>query len=202
LNRVKTQALKFLPGTSLTYCNTGYLLLGMVIEKVSGLDYASFLNQSILTPLRLSDTGLDVRSNILPERASGYWVKNGKLENAEYIDASVPYAAGGLYSTVRDLYQWNEALATGRLLSADSRQQMFTMYPETMLTYGAHYGYGVAITERFGQPLYFHGGGINGFATAIQRYPKSKVCVVVLSNDEEVKSWDIATSLAGLLLDK
>jgi D-alanyl-D-alanine carboxypeptidase len=201
LSLVRSQPLIFAPGTKLVYCNTGYLLLGMIIERASGSDYASFLKQSIFTPLLLNDTGYDMRSQILPGRASGYRVKDGRLENAGYVDASVPFAAGGIYSTVRDLYQWNEALATGRLLSAESRRQMFTTYPEAA-GYGAHYGYGVVITEKFGQPLYYHGGGINGFASAIQRYPKSNVCVVVLSNEEEIKSWDVATSLAGLLLEK
>jgi Beta-lactamase len=79
---------------------------------------------------------------------------------------------------------------------------MFAIYPGTAFSHDAHYSYGVAITEKFGQLLYFHGGGISGFATAIQRYPKSNICVVVLSNDEDVKSLDIATILAGLLLDK
>jgi D-alanyl-D-alanine carboxypeptidase len=201
LNLVKSQPLSFAPGTNMAYCNTGYLLLGMIIEKASGLDYASFLRQSIFTPLRLSDTGYDVRSDILTGRANGYWVKNGKLENAGYVDASVPFAAGGIYSSVGDLYRWSEALATGRLLSDDSSRQMFSIYPEAAGD-GAHYGYGVVIAERFGQTLYYHGGGINGFTSAIQRYPKSNICVVVLSNEEEIKSWDVATSLAGLLLGK
>jgi D-alanyl-D-alanine carboxypeptidase len=201
LNLVRRQPLNFAPGTKLVYCNTGYLLLGMVIEKASGSDYASFLKQSIFAPLSMNDTGYDARSNILRARASGYRVRDGRPENASYVDASVPFAAGGLYSTVRDLYRWNEALAAGRLLSADSRRQMFTIYPETA-AYGAHYGYGVVISEKFGQPLYYHGGGISGFASAIERYPESNVCVVVLSNEEEIKSWDVATSLAGLLLDK
>jgi CubicO group peptidase (beta-lactamase class C family) len=173
----------------------------MVVEKASGSDYASFLQQNIFTPLKLNDTGYDVRSNILPGRANGYRFKNGKLENAAYVDVSIPFAAGGIYSTVRDLYEWSEAVATGRFLSDDSRRRMFTIYPEAA-NYGAHYGYGVVIAEKFGQPLYYHGGGINGFTSAIQRYPKSNVCVVVLSNQDEIKSWDVASSLAGLLLEK
>ena len=201
LSLVKRQPLSFAPGTKMVYCNTGYLLLGAAVEKASGSDYATFLKRSIFTPLQLNDTGYDVRADILPGRASGYRVKDGKPENAGYVDASIPFAAGGLYSTVRDLYRWNEALANGRLLSADSRRQMFTIYPETA-AFGAHYGYGVVISEKFGQTLYYHGGGISGFASAIQRYPKSNVCVVVLSNEEEIKSWDVATSLAALLLDK
>ena len=151
--------------------------------------------------MQLKNTGYDLRSDILPKRASGYWTRNGRLENAGYVDASIPYAAGGLYSTVGDLYRWNEALATGRLLSAESRRAMFTPYPEAERS-GMHYGYGVVIAEKFGQPRYYHGGGIQGFAADIERYPKSNICVVVLSNVDEVKSWELAISLAGLLLSK
>ena len=201
IDLVRQQPMLFSPGTKFHYCNTGYLLLGMIIEKVSGLDYGAFLNRNIFVPLQLNNTGYDSRANILPERASGYWMRNGRVENAGYVDVSIPYAAGGLYSTVSDLFRWNEALATGRLLSVESQRAMFTPYPEAVLS-GMHYGYGVVITERLGQPRYYHGGGIQGFATAIERYPKSNVCVVVLSNEEEVKSWELATSLADLLLSK
>jgi CubicO group peptidase (beta-lactamase class C family) len=201
LDLAERQPMNFAPGTQLRYCNTGYILLGLIIEKASGMDYASFLKQAIFTPLQMNDTGYDVRANILPQRAGGYRVRNGKPENAVYVDSSIPFAAGGLYSTVRDLYRWNEALATGRFLSDGSRRAMFAVYPETS-AYGAYYGYGVVISEKFGQPLYYHGGGIYGFTSAIQRYPRSNVCVVVLSNEDDVKSWDIATDLAGLLLEK
>ena len=201
VNLVKQQPLKFSPGTKLVYCNTGYLLLGMIVEKVSGLDYATFLKRNIFIPLQLNQTGYDIRADILPERASGYWMRNGRVENAGYVDASIPFAAGGLYSTVGDLYKWNEALATGRLLSVESRRAMFTPYPETELS-GMHYGYGIVIAEKFGQPRYYHGGGIQGFASAIERYPRSNICVVVFSNEEETKSWELSASLAGLLVNK
>jgi CubicO group peptidase (beta-lactamase class C family) len=199
LNLVREKPLNFAPGEKMSYSNTGYVLLGMVIEKVSSLDYASFLRENIFAPLQMNDTGYDLRAAILSERASGYWVKQGKPENAGYVDASIPFAAGGLYSTVRDLYRWNEALVAGRFLSAESRKAMFAVYPESA-GYGAHYGYGVVISEKFGQPLYYHGGGIQGFTSAIQRYPRANLCIVVLANEDEVKSWDIASSLAGLLL--
>lgn len=198
---VKQQPLRFSPGTKLLYSNTGYLLLGMIIEKVSRQDYPTFLKQNIFIPLQLNQTGYDFRADILPERASGYRIRNGRVENAGYVDASIPFAAGGLYSTVSDLYKWNEALATGRLLSVESRRAMFTPYPEAELS-GMHYGYGIVIAEKFGELRYYHGGGIQGFASAIERYPKSNICVVVLSNEEEVKSWELSVSLAGLLLAK
>lgn len=201
LNLVRNLPMYFTPGTKMTYSNTGYVLLGMVIEKASGANYSSFLRQNIFLPLQLNATGYDERSLILLERAGGYWIKDSNPENAGYVDASVPFAAGSLYSTVQDLYQWNEALAAGRLLSTHSRQKMFAIYPEAA-GYGAHYGYGIVISEKFGQRLFYHGGGIQGFASAIQRYPASNLCVVVLSNEDSIKSWDVATSLAGLLIDK
>jgi len=200
INLVKQQPMIFTPGTKLIYCNTGYLLLGMIIEKVSGLDYSMFLDRNIFVPLQLKNTGYDIRANILPGRASGYWMRNGRMENAGYVDASIPFAAGGLYSTVGDLYKWNEALANGSLLSDESRRAMFTPYPEAELS-GMHYGYGVVISEKFGQLRYSHGGGIQGFASAIERYPRANICVVILANEDEVKSWELAGSLAGLLLN-
>jgi D-alanyl-D-alanine carboxypeptidase len=196
---VKSKPLQFTPGSKLAYCNTGYVLLGMVIEKVSGQSYSTFLKEKIFTSLHLKDTGYDEATAVISERASGYQFKDGSIVNAKYLDMTVPYSAGGLYSTVNDLFRWNEALAGSGFLSLSSQKQMFTVYPEAS-GYGAHYGYGVVISEKFGQPLYYHGGGGNGFATAIQRYPKGNICIIVLSNLESIKSWDIATEMAELLL--
>jgi D-alanyl-D-alanine carboxypeptidase len=196
---VKSKPLQFTPGSKLAYSNTGYVLLGMIIEKVSGQSYSAFLKERIFASLHLNDTGYDEATTVIPERASGYQFKDGSILNAKYLDMTVPYAAGGLYSTVNDLFKWNEALAGEKFLSATSQKQMFAIYPEAS-GYGAHYGYGIVISEKFGQPLYYHGGGGNGFATAIQRYPKENICIVVLSNLESVKSWDVATEVAEVVL--
>jgi D-alanyl-D-alanine carboxypeptidase len=191
-----TKPLEFKPGTQLRYTNTGYVLLGMVIEKVSGASFADFLQQNIFTPLEMTNSGYDNAATILKERASGYMVKDGHLRNADFIDMSIPYAAGSLYSTVEDLYRWNEALAGKKLLPDASLQQMFSVYPETLLQ-GMHYGYGVVIAQRFGRLLYHHGGGVNGFETVIQRYPKERICIIVLENLDPSEPWTVADHIAS-----
>jgi CubicO group peptidase (beta-lactamase class C family) len=200
---VADKPLDFKPGTNWKYSNTGYVLLGMVIEKASGLSYANFLRTNIFEPLSMRDSGYDRARNILKERASGYQLIDGQIANADFIDMSLPFSAGGIYSTVEDLYRWNEALAeSGKLLSADSLKQMFTEYPEATHE-GQHYGYGVVISHlKFGRLLYYHGGGVEGFSSSIQRYPKDRVCIVVLSNFDSYKPWELGDHIASDLLNR
>jgi CubicO group peptidase (beta-lactamase class C family) len=200
---VADKPLDFTPGTKWSYSNTGYILLGMIVEKTSGLSYNEFLKKNILDPLGMTHSGYDRATDIIKERASGYQEKDGILENADFLDMSVPYAAGNIYSTVEDMYRWNEALAeNGKLLSSDSLKQMFTEYPEATHE-GQHYGYGIVISHlKFGRLLYYHGGGISGFATSLQRYPKDRVCIVVLSNLESYKPWELGDHIASDLFNQ
>jgi D-alanyl-D-alanine carboxypeptidase len=139
-----TQPLEFKPGTQLHYSNTGYILLGMIIEKVSGQSYAEFLRKNIFEPLGMEHSGYDDQSFILKNRASGYSVRDGQVVNAGFGDMTIPFAAGGIYSTVEDIFRWNEALTVpGRLLTAHSLEQMFAVYPETTAYGEQNYGYGV-----------------------------------------------------------
>jgi CubicO group peptidase (beta-lactamase class C family) len=194
---VAGKPLEFNPGSGWAYSNTGYVLLGMIIEKVSGMSYWSFLQRDIFQPLEMKNSGYDTATEILKERASGYIIKDGRVVNADFIDMSVPYAAGGIYSTVEDMYRWNEKLMQdGKLLSADSMAQMFTPYPEANYQ-GQHYGYGVVITQKFGRLLYYHGGGVEGFSSSIQRYPKEKICIIVLSNLGTAKPWEMGDHVAA-----
>jgi CubicO group peptidase (beta-lactamase class C family) len=175
----------------------------MIVEKVSAQSYAEFLKSNIFEPLRMTNSGYDLAVDIVKERAFGYEMNDGHVTNADFIDMSVPYAAGGIYSTVEDMYRWNEALAhDGELLSADSLKQMFTPYPEA--TYqGQHYGYGVVISQlKFGRLLYYHGGGVDGFSSSIQRYPKDNICIIVLSNLNPYKPWDLGDHIASDLFNQ
>jgi len=151
----------------------------------------------------MANSGYDRAADILKERASGYQIQDGHIVNADFIDMSIPFAAGGIYSTVEDMFRWNEALAqSGKLLSADSLQQMFSQYPEAVYQ-GQHYGYGVVISqEKFGKLLYYHGGGVEGFSSVIQRYPKERICIIVLSNLVSYKSWDLGDHIASDLFDQ
>lgn len=198
---VENQPLQFKPGAKFAYSNTGYILLGMIVEKTSGRTYDAFLNSEIFKPLGMMNTGYDKASEILRNRASGYEEKEGHVINSDFIDMSIPYAAGGIYSTVEDLFRWNEALANGKLLSPESLRQMFAEYPETAYMQ-SHYGYGVVMTTRFDRTLYYHGGGVTGFSSVIQRYPKERTCIVVLSNLDPVKSWDLGDHIASYLFNQ
>jgi CubicO group peptidase (beta-lactamase class C family) len=200
---VGNQPLDFTPGTKWNYSNTGYILLGMLVEKLSGQSYAEFLRSNIFQPLGMNDSGYDRETDILKRRASGYQIKDGHLANTDFIDMSTPFSAGGIYSTVEDMYSWNEALSeSGKLLSADSLKQMFTEYPEATHE-GQHYGYGVVISRlKFGRLLYYHGGGVEGFSSSIQRYPNDRVCIVVLSNLDSYKPWELGDHIASDLFNQ
>jgi D-alanyl-D-alanine carboxypeptidase len=200
---VADKPLDFAPGTNWNYSNTGYILLGMIVERISGQSYADFLQTNIFEPLGMRDSGYDRAKDILKERASGYEITGGHIANADFIDMSVPFSAGWIYSSVEDLYRWNEALAeNGRLLSADSLKQMFTEYPEATHE-GQHYGYGVVISRlKFGKLLYYHGGGVKGFSSSLQRYPSDRVCIVVLSNLDSYKPWELGDHIASDLFNQ
>lgn len=186
------QPLEFEPGSKFNYDNTGYVLLGVVIEKVSGQTYADFLRERILMPLGMKDTGYDVSQTVLRHRAKGYAPgPSGELINADYLDMSVPHAAGALYSTVDDLSTWVRAIGQGKLLQPDGWQAAFT-------DYGHGYGYGWFL-DKLGQHRRIqHGGGIHGFSTAIQRYPDESLAVIVLGNSMGAPSERIANQLAQL----
>ena len=200
ISQVTDKPLDFKPGTQWKYSNTGYVLLGMIIEKVSGQTYENFLKTNILGPLAMTSSGYDSATPVIKERASSYQIKDGHMANAEFIDMTVPFAAGGIYSTVEDMFRWSEALAqNGKLLSAESLKEMFTEYPEAVYQ-GQHYGYGVVISrQKFGKLLYYHGGGVEGFSSSIQRYPTERVCIIILSNLESYKPWDLGDHIAASL---
>ncbi|SPF45053.1 Beta-lactamase (fragment) [Candidatus Sulfopaludibacter sp. SbA4] len=184
--------LDFEPGEKWKYDNSGYILLGYVIEKVSGQTYADYIRQHIFEPLGMHDTGYDNTKDILPHRASGYVYQGGRWQNAPYLAMTLPYAAGSLYSTVDDLLIWDQALYAGKPLTAASFEKMFTPYKNG-------YGYGWGIGKQFDHKQISHGGGINGFSTVISRFPDDKVTVIVLSNMQSPAVGRIGSALAGMV---
>ncbi len=183
--------LEFEPGAKFAYDNTGYILLGVVIEKASGQTYADYLNQHIFQPLGMKNTGYDVSGEILAKRASGYEPGKSGWRNANYLDMTLPYAAGSLYSTVDDLLIWNTALTNGKILNDASRKAAWT---ENL----NHYGFGWGIALQDGHERVSHNGGINGFSTAMNRYPKDGLVTIVLSNFQAAPSTPLANNLAAL----
>lgn len=189
--RFKEKPLDFEPGSKFHYDNSGYFLLGAIIEKVSGKTYEDFLKEAIFDPLGMKDTGYDHYATVLPKRASGYDRKGDQLVNSPYLDMNQPYAAGSLYSTVGDLYLWDRALKAGKPLSKESMEAMFKPFKN-------NYAFGWAVGELKGHPQIGHGGGINGFMTDFERYPKDDACVVVLCNVVPANPGKVAQDLASI----
>jgi CubicO group peptidase (beta-lactamase class C family) len=190
-------------GTKLTYNNVGYILLGLLIEKVSGMKYERFVQERLFDKIGMRDSAFDDIHKIVPRRARGYALEGAGLRNADPIDPRSAWSAGGFYSTVHDLTVWSEALAHGKLLNPDSTKRMFAVYPETLLE-GMHYGYGVVLAERFGHELQYHGGGIRGFTSVLQRYPQVNLVIAVMSNLDSdttpppMESWVVGDGLAQI----
>jgi CubicO group peptidase (beta-lactamase class C family) len=191
--RFRDKPLEFRPGEKFHYSNSGYFLLGAIIEKVSGQSYESFLKEAIFDPLGMKDTGYDHHATVIPGRAAGYNLNRNGLVNAPYLDMSQPYAAGSLYSTVEDLARWDRALNDGKLITKGSYAKMYAPVKND-------YAYGWVVTTAKGRKTIQHGGGINGFVTEILRYPEEKVCVVVLCNVLPMNPGRVARDLASIAL--
>ena len=186
--------LEFEPGAKFAYNNTGYVLLGCIIEKVSGQTYADYLQQHIFAPLGMKHSGYDVSQVVLPNRAAGYGFENGVWTNAAYLSMTLPHAAGSLYSTVDDLLMWEEAFFSGAVVSKTSLDLMFA-------DYGDNYGFGIGSDDVGGHRALRHSGGINGFSTDMARFPDDDgLTVIVLSNLESGRSGRIANELARMWL--
>lgn len=173
--------LEFEPGTKFNYSNSGYFLLGAVIEKVTGKTYAQVLQERIFTPLGMTNSGYDLTSPLIKKRANGYQKTPDGYVNADYLDMSIPYSAGSLYSTVEDLYKWDQSLYQDKILSAESKKKMFT--PGL-----SDYGYGFNIYDlplgKTAQKIKIiqHGGGINGFNCLLTRVVDRQQTVILLDN--------------------
>lgn len=176
--------LEFEPGTKFVYDNSGYFLLGAIIEKVTGKPYEQVLKENIFDPVGMKNSGYDHWNTIISKRATGYTQTARGYETAPYLDMSIPYAAGSLYSTVEDLYLWDQALYGDKILSAKSKELMFT--PNL-----SNYGYGFVMTKatlapptKLVVPVIQHSGGINGFNTLLVRMVNEKRLIVLLDNAE------------------
>ena len=191
--RFRDRPLEFTPGEKYKYSNSGYYLLGVIIERVSGRAYADFLQEHIFRPLDMTSTGYDSSRRIIKHRASGYVMQGASLVNALPIHMSIPYAAGALISTVDDLLRWDQALYTEKLLSRASFDEMFTPWNED-------FGYGWAIRKRFDRQVIEHGGGVNGFSASVARFPAERVAVIVLGNNASVAARSIANDLSAIVL--
>jgi len=202
IKKYASNNLEFEPGSKFSYNNSGYFLLGAIVEKVTGQTYEKALKERILDPLGMKSTGYDHYGTLIEKRASGYQKTPDGYVNAPYLDMSIPYAAGSMYSTVEDLYLWDQGLYTDRVLSAAMKELMYKPSLED-------YAYGWVITKaKLGTgtetvPKITHGGGINGFNTVIVRFPAQKHLIVMLDNTSQGRNLDrLETALTNILYDQ
>lgn len=190
---VETMPLDFPPGTKSHYSNTGYDLLGLVIERASGLSWGDYIEQRIFKPAGMTDSHIIAGRGLIPGRATGYYSLGTDFINAAPESPTTLYASGGLVSTAADLLRWDAMLAPGKLVSQASIDAMFT--PEK-----DGYGYGWRIGEKFGRRETDHSGAGNGFSTYIIRFPADRLTVIVLGNSDRMSAAKVGNALAGITL--
>jgi CubicO group peptidase (beta-lactamase class C family) len=188
---VRDLKMDFDPGTKYQYSNTGYILLGQIIEKASGQQWENFLREQIFLPAGMTQTRADSNAALIPRRASGYRSNNGAPANAGFIDMRIPNVAGALISTTGDLYKWDRALTTNKVLSDSSRAKMWT--PDKN-----NYAYGWVVRTAEGKTSHAHNGGIDGFSTALLRIPDDGALIVVLSNFEDGQVGPLSSGLTQI----
>jgi len=192
--------LEFEPGSKFNYNNSGYVILGSIIEHTTGKLYEQVLREKIFDPLGMTNSGYDHNKTVLPKRATGYDKDFINFFNSDYIDMSVPFAAGGLYSTIDDMYLWDQALYTDRLLSSKYREIMFSPYLNNYA-----FGWGVNRVPKGvagdSTLAITHSGGINGFNTRIIRLVEDRNLIVVLMNAPGANINEICQKIIAILYD-
>jgi len=189
--RFRDKPLDFAPGEKWSYSNSGYVLLGYLIEKITGGSYEKFVRENIFTPLGMKDSGYDSNSAVIAHRAAGYAPGKDGLENAGFVHMNIPFSAGALYSTTEDLLKWERGVFGGKLLSAASLKTMTTPFK-------SDYACGLFVETKDGRKIIQHGGGIEGFNTQLTYYPDDKLTVVVLGNVNGMAPTEIAAKLSAV----
>ncbi len=199
ITEIRQRPAAFAPGTQWSYSNAGFILLGAVIEKVTGKAWYDAEQEAVIAPLGLKHTAYGASGPIIPGRAAGYTSDNPTrtVRNASYISASIPAAAGGLLSTADDLKTWMRALVTGRLLGKAGFAAMTT--PGDVAPSGPHrYGLGLYLWQVRGASMIGHTGQIDGFASMVAYLPDQDVTIVVLANDDEFDAQTLGRRLAAI----
>ncbi|MEO6358282.1 MAG: serine hydrolase domain-containing protein [Ferruginibacter sp.] len=192
----KDKPLDFSPGTSWSYSNSGYALLGYIIEAVTKQPYENVVRKYIFTPLKMTHSGFDFTHLKSIDKTTGYFKVTAKESAAApIVDSTVAFSAGAIYSTTADLYLWHKALENYTILTKQQQEKAFTPVKE-------HYGYGWFIDSTEGKRRVGHGGGIHGFVTNISRVPADDICIVLLSNASDGTLNDITKSLFAILYNK
>src|ERR1041385_7762945 len=198
--RIKTIPLAFQPGEKWSYSNLAYVMLGILIHKVSGKFYGDFLQDRIFKPLEMSTARIISEADIIPNRAAGYRLVNGQLKNQDWVSPSLNTTAdGALYLTIYDMAKWDAALYGDKLLKKASLEQMWT--PVKLNDGKTHpYGFGWALDEVHGHRVVEHGGSWQGFKSYIARYPNDGLTVVLFANQARTNPGNLAHGVAAIFI--
>jgi len=192
IEKFRNKPLEFPPGEKFEYSSSGYILLGYIIEKVSQISYEDYIEKNIFAPLNMNNSGLMSTDRIIKHRASGYSLKENEIIKAKYRYISNGHASGAIYSTVEDLYLWDRALYTEKLIGRDSLEKMFTPFKE-------QYGYGWGIVNMFGRKMAAHNGETEGFNSNISRFIDDDACIIILSNNDHTSVGKMSVDLAAIV---
>jgi len=188
---------EFPPGQTWSYSNPGYLLLGNIIEKVSGKSYFEFLDERVFKPLRMSETRSSEPRSLLPNRASGYEWREGRFENRPALTENA-YSAGAIVTTPRDLAKWDAALTDGKLLKKASWEQIWTPLRIGSALAPYNYGFGWWIEQYHGRRFVTHAGGTPGFSSFITRFVDDRITVIITANHSDRILDHLAVDIAGM----
>jgi len=206
----RQQELRFPPGDRFEYSDSAYVLLGQIIERVSGERYAEFLKETIFDPLAMNDTMVvDERKQKVPRMALSYAVRGGKWQDVTYSPENSIYGEDGIYSTINDLYKWDQALYTERLVSRSTLEMAFTPgigndgkeIATHLLTRPSSYGFGWFISSLHGEKDVEHPGGWAGYDTYMLRVPSRQVTAIVLTNSSNDDVDEIAEEMAEIAMN-
>lgn len=201
IDSFKSQPLEFEPGTKFKYSNSGYFLLGYIIERITGKTWQDYLQENIFTPLGLVNTNTDNPNAIIKNRVYGYKKGVQYFEKADNWSATISYAAGGLLSNVEDLYKWQKGLYSYQILKKETLEKAFTSFKLKDGT-STEYGYGWFIKNINGIPSIEHDGAITGFLTKEIYYPEEDVYIVALFNCDCAPKDALSVTIARIALGK
>ena len=196
----RDEPLNFAPGESYQYSNSNYVVLGAVIEGATSTFYDNFLQQALLAPLEMENSGMDDPREVLDKRAAGYEILGRAITNAPYLDMTNAFATAGMYSTVEDLYLWDQALYSNQLLSEETLESMYTPNFGADGS-GGEYGLGWQLDEFQGHRKVGHSGRINGFRTYLGRYIDDRITIILLSNIETEEFPDLVEEMEEIIFN-
>jgi CubicO group peptidase (beta-lactamase class C family) len=202
LRIVEKEPFDFNPGDALIYSNSGFFMLGLIIEKVSGSAYEDYVKKNLFEKAGMKNSYYGSEIRVIKNKAHGYDTGEKGLVHAGYLDHTWPYAAGSLCSTTGDLVKWNDALHHGKILGESMYKEYIT---PAVLNDGTitHYAKGITLSEQNGKRLISHGGGINGYLSQNNYYPDENTSIVVLINTTgPVSPYEISSQIAGFLFGK